>query len=372
MIGRPGTRNLEPTVLITADAIGGVWSYATRLCRALPGTRFVVAMMGPRPQPAQRDEISSLENTTLVESSYSLEWMANGGADFAESSNWLTELADNNAVDVVHLNGYAHAILGADWPVLVVAHSDVLSWWQAVHKQPAPPEWDRYRRRTAAGLAAATRIVAPTAQVLQDLEHHYMGRKSNTQVIPNGLDLAAYPPSQKASVVLAAGRVWDAAKNLAALASVAPDLAWPVEIAGEVEHPEGGVAGYSNVRLLGRLSSVEMTRHLGCASIFAAPALYEPFGLAILEAAASGCALVLGDIPCLRENWDGVAVFVDPDDRSALKVAINELIADPAKRNRVATAVRRRARQFTVSRMAQAYAALYREMARSSPRLRVA
>jgi glycogen synthase len=372
MIRRPGTPNLELTVLITADAVGGVWSYATRLCRALPGIRFVLAMMGPRPQPAQREEISSLKNTILVESSYSLEWMANSGADFAESLEWLIELAERNAVDVIHLNGYAHAILETDWPVLVVAHSDVLSWWQAVHKRPAPSEWDRYRKRVAAGLAAATRIVAPTAGVLQDLERHYMGPKSNTKVIPNGIELAAYPPSYKAPVVLAAGRVWDAAKNLAALAAIARDLAWPVEIAGEIEHPEGGGARYSNVRLLGRLSQVEMARHLGCASIFVAPAHYEPFGLAILEAAAAGCALVLGNIPCLRENWDGAAVFVDPDDRSALKFAIDKLVADPEERNRVATAVRRRARQFTVSRMAQAYAALYREMAWTSPCLGIA
>ena len=34
------------------------------------------------------------------------------------------------------------------------------------------------------------------------------------------------------------------------------------------------------------------------------PARYEPFGLSILEAALSGCALVLGDLPSLRELWD--------------------------------------------------------------------
>ncbi len=32
------------------------------------------------------------------------------------------------------------------------------------------------------------------------------------------------------------------------------------------------------------------------------PARYEPFGLSVLEAALSGCALVLGDIPSLRES----------------------------------------------------------------------
>ena len=39
-------------------------------------------------------------------------------------------------------------------------------------------------------------------------------------------------------------------------------------------------------------------------------ALYEPFGLAVLEAAQAGCALVLSDIPTFRELWDGAALFV--------------------------------------------------------------
>ena len=47
-------------------------------------------------------------------------------------------------------------------------------------------------------------------------------------------------------------------------------------------------------------------------AVFVSPALYEPFGLAVLEAAQAGCALVLSDIPTFRELWDGVALFVAP------------------------------------------------------------
>ncbi len=68
------------------------------------------------------------------------------------------------------------------------------------------------------------------------------------------------------------------------------------------------------------------------ASIYAMPARYEPFGLSILEAGLSGCALVLGDIPSLREHWDGAAAFVAPDDREALRSAIEGLIDSPARR----------------------------------------
>ena len=58
------------------------------------------------------------------------------------------------------------------------------------------------------------------------------------------------------------------------------------------------------MRLLGSLSPRALAAWLARAAIYCLPARYEPFGLSVLEAALSGCALVLGDIPSLREIWD--------------------------------------------------------------------
>jgi glycosyltransferase involved in cell wall biosynthesis len=372
MIRRPRVIDRPPTVLMTADAVGGVWSYAVGLCRSLPESRFVLATMGPRPHQAQRAAIRELENVTLVESDYRLEWMADGIVDFAQSRDWLMDLIQRHEVDVIHVNGYAHAQIGAGCPVVVVAHSDVLSWWEAVHKSAAPPEWAAYRRQVIAGLAAADRVVAPSAAVLDDLERHYVPLRSRAAVIPNGVEPTAFSALDKRPVVLAAGRLWDAAKNLTVLDAAAPGLAWPVEIAGDIEHPDGGVASLANVELLGRLTPTEMARRLASAEIFAAPARYEPFGLAVLEAAAAGCAPVLGDIPSLRENWSGAALFVDPENSATLRAAINALIAKPKERTRLAAAARDRARRFTLDGMALAYAALYRDMARNSDSIETA
>ena len=371
-MSRPKLRKRTPTVLMTADAVGGVWSYAVGLCRSLSETRFVLATMGPRPRQAQRDAICELENVTLVESDYRLEWMADGVVDFKESCDWLIDLIQRHEIDVIHVNGYAHAGVDVGCAVLVVAHSDVLSWWEAVHKSAAPPEWDQYRRHVVAGLAATTRIVAPTAAVLDDLERHYVPLTSRAAAIPNGIEPTPFPALDKRPVVLAAGRLWDAAKNLTVLDAAAPGLAWPVEIAGDIEHPDGGVANFVNVELLGHLTPVEMARRLASAEIFTAPARYEPFGLAVLEAAAAGCALVLGNIPSFRENWSGAALFVDPENSAALGAAINALIADPKERTRLAATARDRAGRFTLDRMAQAYADLYRDLMRHSNRLETA
>ena len=61
-------------------------------------------------------------------------------------------------------------------------------------------------------------------------------------------------------------------------------------------------------------------------AIYASPARYEPFGLGVLEAALSSCALVLGDSPTLREPWSDAALFVPPDDHDALLTALADVV----------------------------------------------
>jgi glycosyltransferase involved in cell wall biosynthesis len=81
-------------------------------------------------------------------------------------------------------------------------------------------------------------------------------------------------------------------------------------------------------------------------SLFLHPALYEPFGLVVLEAAQRGCCLVLADIPSLRELWQGAAVFVDPRDESSWISALNRLIENSSERNRFAALARARSAHF--------------------------
>ncbi len=350
------------TVLMTVDAVGGVWSYALGLCAALPDVRFVLAALGPRPLPAQRAALAGLENVMLAENDFRLEWMAGAGADIAPSRRWLEALAERHGADLVHVNGYAQARLDCARPVVAVAHSDVLSWWMTVRGPAAAAEWNDYRRHVVGGLEAASRVIAPTHAVLDDLRRQYQLPLENTAVIPNGIDIDAFVPRPKRPLIMAAGRIWDEAKNLHLLDEIAPSLAWPVEIAGETAHPENGATRLRHARPLGVLAAAEMRRHLGEATVFAAPARYEPFGLGILEAAAAGCALVLGDIASLRETWDGAAIFLPPDDAGQWRATLTRLIDDRGECVRSAVAARTRAERFTAARTAECYRALYREL----------
>jgi glycosyltransferase involved in cell wall biosynthesis len=101
---------------------------------------------------------------------------------------------------------------------------------------------------------------------------------------------------------------------------------------------------------------------LDAASVYALPARYEPFGLTILEAALSGCALVLGDIPSLRELWDGAAVFVDPDRSEALQNELRALCADRERLRNLAEKALARSRSFSAAKMTAGYLAAYRQL----------
>lgn len=338
----------RPSILLTADGVGGVWTYATELAIALAdrGIQVHLASMGAPLQAHQREMLQGREGVELHESGYALEWMPDPWRDVDAAGEWLLALERRLRPDLVHLNQFAFGALPFRAPRLVVGHSCVLSWWRAVHDGDAPAEWDLYRDRVRAGLQAADLVAAPTAAMLASLTEHY---GVHGVVLPNGRDPALFRPAAKQPFVFAAGRFWDEAKNLSALQAVAPQLDWPVVVAGS---DEAGVVG---VRSLGVLPAREVARQMAQASIYALPARYEPFGLSALEAGLAGCALVLGDVPSLREVWGDAATYVPPDEHDALRATLQRLIADTDERERLGGAARRRALKFSPEAMADAW-----------------
>jgi glycosyltransferase involved in cell wall biosynthesis len=157
---------------------------------------------------------------------------------------------------------------------------------------------------------------------------------------------------------LGSGRFWDAAKNLAALDAAAEGLSWPVVVAGGL----GDGAAPRHACSTGSLDRDALAALRREAPIYAAPAVYEPFGLGILEAALDGCALVLGDIPSLRELWEDAAIFVDPRDSEALHQVLTCLIDAPQVRDDLAERAREQAGTYSIERTAGAYRRLYQRL----------
>ncbi len=353
-------------LLMTADTVGGVWNYAIELAAALSphDVEITIATMGAPLTDAQWREARARDNVDVVESTYDLEWMPDPWADVQSAGEWLLDIASDCKPDIIHLNGYAHATLGWSAPTCVVAHSCVLSWWRSVKGEAAPAEWSRYHEVVSAGLHRADVVVAPSGAMLAAVELEY-GRIPGARVVYNGRSVVRVANCEKEPLVLSVGRLWDEAKNVATVEAIAPMLDWPVYIAGNTEPPGGGLVYATHgesARYLGMLDSTELATWMARASIYALPARYEPFGLSVLEAALAGCALVLGDIPSLRELWNGAALFVAPTDLSALRDALRSLIADDGLRANVATACHGRALDFNTQRMAGSYMTVYRDL----------
>src|SRR3954452_7981428 len=112
---------LPKRILMTADAVGGVWTYALELARGLASADVEVclATMGPRPTDEQREAAAAIANLRLFESEYKLEWMQDQWADVDAAADWLLSLEDRLQPDIIHLNGYVHGSLGWAAPVVM-------------------------------------------------------------------------------------------------------------------------------------------------------------------------------------------------------------------------------------------------------------
>jgi len=358
-------------VLMTTDAVGGVFNHTLTLAGALVerGADVSVAVLGAGPSTDQLAQLEAVRPLAIHQLEGKLEWMPEPWDDLRRAEALLLELEQQRQPDVIHAGSYFCGSIGFAAPVLVVAHSCVCSWWQGVRGCEPPAEWAAYRRMVSQGLAAADAVVAPSATMLAALRSHYGALPQRARVIFNGAELDSRTAT-KESFVLAAGRMWDAAKNLEALTAVAEVLPQPVLIAGELPPPPADGATAESpargARLLGRLPADELACLRRRALVFAAPARYEPFGLSILEAAGDRCALVLGDIPSLRELWAGCAEFVAPEDHERLLATLRTLLDDPTRAQRLAQRARRRAEQLSPAAMADAYGGLYLEMTRDT------
>jgi glycosyltransferase involved in cell wall biosynthesis len=356
--------SLPPRLLMTTDTVGGVWTYALDLARGLAdaGVETALVVLGPPPGEHQRAAAEAIAGLTLIETGLPLDWLAREPAEVLEVGAALRGLARGLRADVIHLNGPAVAAIGGfPAPVIGACHSCLATWWSAVKAGPLP---DDFRWRTQLlwqGLHACDLLVAPTRAFAEDTARTY--EIPPPRVVWNGRRPQSAHAGPRERIVLAAGRLWDEGKNMQSLDAAAQQVAAPVIMAGPLRGPSGEAVGLRHTRVLGRLSEAEMAGWLARAQVFASPARYEPFGLGVLEAAQAGCALVLSDIASFRELWDGDALFVDPDDPSALAGACNALLADAEASARLGARARRRAARYTAEAMAEGVLSVYRELA---------
>jgi len=345
------------SIMMTADTVGGVWTYASSLASSLTasGANVALVTIGPPPRADQREMLCG-SRVRLIETDLALEWQDPEGNDLPHAKRVLAELEIQLEPDIVHLNSFREATFRWSAPTVLVAHSCVNSWARACRDTAwlREPRWSRYTAAVASALDSAQAWVCPSRSFHDDIVEIYRP-SSPGAVIWNGVaprDL----PQRKRELILAAGRLWDRAKNIDTLAAAAPGLDWPVHVAGP-----GGTES-PGITWLGPLPQPRLHKQLQHAAIFASPARYEPFGLSVLEAAAAGCALVLSDIPSFRELWSGAALFFDPDDRQMLHELLADLCAEDFGRTQLQHRAYEHSLTYSLARTTSAYLTLYEEL----------
>ena len=287
-----GGNEPTPTVLMTRRRCRRGVDLCADLCAALPEIPVCARDDGPAPRARRNARPLPARQRRARKRRLSARMDGGRGADLPASRHWLAGLARRHSADLVHVNGYAHA---GSAPIGRCSWSRIRMCCRGGRRftaNAAPPEWDDYRDEVAAGLAAAdprcraeprgarrsrTPLRLRARRCSGDPERHRSRRLSRRR------ETAGRPGRRPA--------VGCGEEPRAPRRSCRRDSPGRSRSPETATNPEGGTARCEAAGLLGVLSPAEMAGHLGRAAIFAAPARYEPFGLAILEAAASGCAL---------------------------------------------------------------------------------
>jgi glycogen(starch) synthase len=358
-------------ILLTADTVGGVWTYAQELVAGLVrrGIEVTLVSFGEMPELSQTRWMEGLRGLDFRPTPFRLEWMQDAVSDIEDSSEYLLNIIRETEPDLLHFSQYCYGSLDVTIPKIITAHSDVVSWWHAVHGgDPPDSPWSRwYRDIVSEGLAGADAVIAPSRWMLAQVETHY-GMATAGSVIYNGRTPQQFNPhGNKDDHVVSIGRLWDEAKHVSLLAE--RSLGCAVTIAGALQSPDDhhcsvGRVLNKSIELREKLSSSQVRSLLAGASIYAATSRYEPFGLAPLEAALSRCALVANDIPTFRELWGQTAMYFPASDADGLRSAVAKLRSDPALRRHYSELAYQRARRlFSADTMVNEYLAVYQSLA---------
>ena len=366
-------------ILMTTDAIGGVWSFTQELASGLleHGCAVALVSVGRLPDEQQQHWAAEMERRwnknrfRFCSSQAPLEWMQENERAYCEAEPIVLHMADDFGVDVLHCNQFCFGALPVSVPKIVTAHSDVLSWADCCRHIPLEDSaWLRqYRLLVCEGLRQADAVIAPTRWMLDALSRNYRLPRDR-QVISNGRTVDAVREIPRKLQAVTAGRLWDEGKNIGMLATVVWPM--PLVIAGEdrCEHV-AAVERFAHAQFTGVLSQDALFSIFTESAIYICCSQYEPFGLAPLEAALCGCAVLAKNIPSLREVWeDGAIYFEDAETLSQVLHALQadtQLLADAQVRSLT------RARRYSREAMTSAYLCEFeRAMARGGEFVHVA
>ncbi len=351
-------------VLITTDTIGGVWTFTQELVVGLlnEGCYVCLVSLGVDPNYGQRLWTEQMKKAWQTHFNYTalhvpLEWMQENQDSYTDAAPRLLAIAKTFNADVIHSNQLCFGALQTSLPRIVTAHSDVLSWAIACRNTPFEGSaWlSQYRRLVTAGLADASTVTVPTLWMLNALSQNFPV-SCDTRVIYNGRSVPQTLQVPRKLQAVTAGRIWDEAKNIKLLTTIKSIV--PILAAGDSTGETPTSSWSSSIQLLGSLTEKELTQLFYESAIYICASKYEPFGLAPIEAALCGCAVLANDIPSLREVWGNAALYFH--DAQSLTDLLERLSQDSDFLKKAQEKSHRHARTFSQKKMTLSYLDVYR------------
>ena len=359
----------------TWDVPGGVQAHISDLAQSLMARGHSVSVLAP----ADDDEslppwVTPAGRAVPVPYNGSVARLVFGPVSLTRTRRWLRD----GRFDVLHVHEPVVpsvsmlACFAADGPIVATFHTAIIrSRALQVFGSALQPALEKITGRIAVS-PAARRVVV---QHLGD----------DAVLVPNGVDVARFaagrplPYRPLGPTVVFLGRIDEPRKGLAVLLEALPEL---VRQCPDVQLLVAGPGDVDDVReavprslrdrvhLLGLVPEQDKPAVYASGDVFCAPNTHgESFGIVLVEAMASGTAVVASDLPAFRAVLeDGVAGVLTPvGDAGALADALATVLSDPGRRAQLTAAGRRAVRAYDWSTVTERVLEVYETAVAAAP-----
>ncbi|KAF5423993.1 MAG: Glycosyltransferase involved in cell wall bisynthesis [Candidatus Methanocomedens sp.] len=285
---------------------------------------------------------------------------------------FLPKLLQENEYDINHTHfiiptGFVSYLKRKKLPYIITSHgSDVPNYnpdrFGLQHKL-LNPFWKKVATN-------AECISSPTVYlknlILENFADKDYGNK--IEVIPNGIDPEYFNPKKKEDKILVVTRLFER-KGVQYVIDAMKDIKnYELVICGDGPYKEQlkqqiSKLNVSNIHLLGYVNYEQLKNEYEISSIFVLPSSAENFPVVLLEAMASGCAIITTNVTGCPEVVEDTALLVKPKNSDDIRNALIELISNNKLRSDLGFKARKRMLEnFTWKQIAQSYVKMYEKI----------